>query len=246
MNGLISLENISLRPVSEEILELNAISKNYGLILSEEDAKDLSDTRNKALSENDRLEIGVGPVTDIIKKFCTSRYITNENYTYVLNEVTYLFYYIKTETDDKITDSDLIDELFDRFELYCRGSIDLLESRETERLIRKINSGDNYYKWYADRDELDYNSREGMRESPHNIVSEGYGDDYFERTGDTLADHDYYEKDIEYREEDDDETSLDAYDEFYNQAVVLDLENAVFNPDAAEENPADEDDEDDV
>ena len=101
MNGLISLENISMRPVSEEILALNAVSKKYGLILSEEDAKDLSDTRNRARSENDRLEIGAGSVTEIVKRFCTSRYLNNEDYAYVLNEVTYLFYYTQGSANNQ-------------------------------------------------------------------------------------------------------------------------------------------------
>lgn len=226
MNGLISLENVSLRPVSEEILALNEVSRNYGLVLSEEDARELSEMRNKAIVENERVEIGVGAVADIIKRFCTSRYITEENYTYVLNEVTYLFYFIKTETDDKISDADLIEELFTRFELYCRGSIDTLEGREVERIIRKINSGDNYYKWYRDRDELDYSDAVGSREAegiyedtdkPHTarqLSFSSYGEDFF--ADDTVADHDMYEDDLDYNADDFD-VSLDAFDEFYDQ-----------------------------
>lgn len=76
MNGLISLENMSLRPVSKEILELNEVSSKYGLVLTEEEARELSDTRNKSIVENDRVEIGTGAVTKIIERFCTSRYIT--------------------------------------------------------------------------------------------------------------------------------------------------------------------------
>ena len=49
MNGLISLENMSLRPVSKEILELNEVSSKYGLVLTEEEARELSDTRNKSI-----------------------------------------------------------------------------------------------------------------------------------------------------------------------------------------------------
>ena len=118
MNQLISIENISLRPVSKEILALNEVSSQYGLVLTEEEAGELSEKRNQSLVENERIEIGVGAVAEIIRRFCTSRYITKENYAYILNEVTYLFYYIKTETDDKISDGELIGELFERFELY--------------------------------------------------------------------------------------------------------------------------------
>lgn len=253
MNGLISFENLSLRPVSEEILALNEVSQNYGLVLTEEDAKELSEMRNKAIVENERVEIGVGAVPDIIKRFCTSRYVSKENYTYILNEVTYLFYYIKTETNDKISDHDLIEELFDRFELYCRGSIDTLEGREVERIIRKINSGDNYYKWYKDRDELDYNDEVGSREAggvyedtdkPHTarqLRFSSYGEDFFD--DDTVADHDMYEDEPDYNADDFD-ASLDAFDEFYDQAA---FENAQDEPkrDIAKEDMDDEEDKED-
>ncbi|MGN1409013.1 MAG: DUF6323 family protein [Eubacteriales bacterium] len=243
MNGLISIENMSLRPVTKELLDLNEITSKYGLTLSAEEAKELSDTRNTALIENDRVEMGCGAITKIIKKFCTSRYINREDYTYILNELVYLFYYIKTETDDKISDNDLINELFERFELYCRGSIDTLEGREVERLIRKINSGDNYYKWYADRDELDYTPEMGDRETPDNYVREEYGDDYFESVeSDGVADHDYYEEDYDDYEEDIDE--LDAFDEFLDSEAVMQREEKV-NPDAAIEDMDDEEDDDD-
>lgn len=237
MNSLISFENISLHPVSKEILELNSVSEQYGLTLTEDEARELSETRNTAVSENERVEIGSGPVIDIIKRFCTSRYITKENYTYILNEVTSIFYYIKTETDDKISDKDLLDELFQRFELQCRGSIDVLIGREAERIIRKVNSGENYYKWYADRDELDYDSKTGMREAPANVLDEEYGIEYFEDK-DTPADHDKYENEEKYDEEEDIESILDAYDEFLDSEA----EKNAFEPkrDVAKENPDDE------
>ncbi len=244
MNGLISLENMSLRPVSKEILALNEVSSKYGLVLTEEEARELSDTRNTAIVENERIEIGTGAVTKIIERFCTSRYITNENYTYVLNELTYLFYYIKTETDDKISDNALIDELFERFELYCRGSIDTLLGREAERIIRKVNSGENYVKWYADRDELNLKPGVGARETPDNYVREEYGDSYFESVdSDGLADHDYYEPDV-YEAADDDIDELDAFDEFLESEAVLQKEE-IMNPDVAKEDMDDDDEEDD-
>lgn len=226
MNQLISLENLSLQPVSEEILALNEVSMKYGLSLTEQDAKELSVMRGRAITENERVEIGVGIVPEIIKRFCTSRYVTEENYAYILNEITYLFYYIKTETDDKVDDKALLNELFTRFELYCRGSIDTLENREVERIIRKINSGDNYFNWYKDRDELDYNQGVGSREAPvefedadnphgaRTLRLSSYDENFF--TDDTVADHDMYEAELDYNGDEFD-ASLDAFDEFFAQ-----------------------------
>lgn len=220
MDGLISLENISLRPIERELLDLNAVSSNYGLTLSAEDAHSLSVMRNRSVKENERVEIGGGAVPQILKKFCTSRFVTQENYAYILEEVTYLFYYIKTETDDRISDGELIDELFNRFELECRGSIDTLEARESERIIRKVNSGENYRKWFADRDELDYTDAKGSREAPTEQVKEAYGENFFD--GDSPSDHDKYEKDVgEGAQADVEGFDLDAFDEFFDRAAVL-------------------------
>ena len=248
MNGLIAFEHIALQPVSREILDLNAVSQNYGLVLNEEEARELSDTRNTALTENERIETGVGAVAKIVRRFCTSHYVTQENYPHILNEVTALFYYIKTDTADKISDDELIDELFRRFELRCNGSIDTLVSVEGERIIRMVNSGDHYYEWYADRDELDYDSGTGAREAPSTSVYEAYGETYFDDEDDDLradgsrVDHNYYEDDDEYDYDEDDIFDVDAFDEFYDyDRAANDERNDYENPDAAREYDAKDD-----
>jgi hypothetical protein len=242
MKELISFENISLQPITESILSLNEITGRFGLVLSEKDARELSETRNKAVSENERIEIGTGAVPAIVEKFCRSRYVNNENFTYVLNEVTYLFYYIKTETDDRISDSELIDELFKRFELQCRGSIDVLENREVGRIIRKINSGDKYFEWYKDRDELDYDSRTGARDTPENMLEDQFGREHFEHE-ENFADHDKYESDSldVISSEADKIDYLDAFDEFLERESVLNKPEPERR-DVARENVSDEED----
>lgn len=160
MNALIklgdfALQSLASQPVDDKILALNDISKEHGLVLTPEDAKELSEVRARSLKDNERLEIGLGAMEGIIRRFSQSAFINQENYAYVIAEVTDLFYYIKTETDDKISDTELLDELYLRFEQRCRGSVDLLMSREGETLIRKINAGENYEKWYGATDRVD-------------------------------------------------------------------------------------------
>lgn len=155
MNALITLENFALQPVDDKILALNTVSQEYGLMLTPEDAKELSEIRERSLKDNERLEIGLGAMDGIIRRFSRSSFINQENYAYVIAEVTDLFYYIKTETDDKVSDNELLDELYLRFEQRCRGSVDLLVSQEGEILIRKINAGENYEKWFGETDSVD-------------------------------------------------------------------------------------------
>lgn len=231
MNGLISFKNFALntsQSVSREILELNEISREYGLVLSEEDAVELSETRNKALADNDRIEIGVGAIAEIIKRFSKSRYVNDDNYTYVLNEITDIFYYIKTETNDKVNDRELLDELFKRFELNCRGSMDLLLGREAERIIRKINSGENYGRWYG---RADMDSYEADRDTPENALRDEYDENLWS------ADEDYYLEDEEYDEDGDIDAELDSFDE-YLDALAYETDE-----DEPEEDDFDEEDE---
>lgn len=160
MNALIklgdfALQNLAAQPMDDKILALNEISQEHGLVLSPEDARELSEVRTRSLKDNERLEIGLGAMEGVIRRFSQSAFINQDNYAYVIAEVTDLFYYIKTETDDKISDTELLDELYLRFEQRCRGSIDLLLSREGEILIRKINAGENYEKWYGAVDRVD-------------------------------------------------------------------------------------------
>lgn len=235
MNGLISFENFALtapQSVSREILALNEYSREYGLVLSEEDATELSDTRNRALVDNERLEIGVGAVAEIIKRFSQSKYVNADNYPYVLNEVTEIFYYIKTETDDQIGDGDLVEELFRRFELSCRGSVELLLERETERIIRKVTSGDHYEKWYGREDGFD-----GMedRDAPTNVLREEYDEDVW-------SEEEAYLDEESYEEDDDIEAELNAFDDYFDWMAEEDNGEYYIQD---EENRYDKDDEED-
>ncbi len=204
MNSLISVEHLTPMPLTKEILALNEISGEHGLVLTEEEARELSETRRDALVENDRIEAGAGAVPLIVRRFCASRFATKENYAYILNEITDIFYYIKTETDDGIGDEELIDELFNRFELNCRGDMDMLEAREVERLIRKINAGDRYAAWYAEDDAFE----KGARETPDNLLAETREED-----GEPSADDEAYES-VNREMEEEERVDLDPYEDF--------------------------------
>lgn len=128
-----------------KLLELNDDTIQKGLLLSETDAKELIDTRNKSLSDYNRIEIGIGVLPKIIEKFSESTFIHQSNYTEILNELVDIFYYIKTEVRDKIRDNDLIDLMWDYFENKCFGSIELMAGRELEILIKYIHGGRTSY-----------------------------------------------------------------------------------------------------
>jgi hypothetical protein len=150
-----SLTQIQNREYSRQIMALNDVTAQNGLVLSEADAYDLVETRNKSLADNHRVEIGIGIVAKIIEKFCASTFIHQPNYAETLNELVEIFYYIKTEAKDKISDTDLLDLMWDYFENRSFGSMELMTGRELETLLKYIYEDRKDYSLDIDDD---YNS----------------------------------------------------------------------------------------
>lgn len=125
-----------------EIVRCNQTTSRYGLVLCEADAAELDITRNEALEKLGRIEFAGGSINKLIMEFCDSPYLNMSNYTETLNELVQIFYYFKNETLDEVDDDDLISSMKRYFDETCRGSLDLLETRDLENLARKIRYGE--------------------------------------------------------------------------------------------------------
>lgn len=137
----------SLEAQCNKLLETNQESQKYGLILTEDAAKEIVQVRNETLRYCGRVELAINPVLRLIENFCTSSFINQDEYQSTINELQEMFYYLKNETEDEIRDNELIDmmrEYFDEFE----GSLDLLwEKMDTySRNSRSINQWMHYFK----------------------------------------------------------------------------------------------------
>ncbi|HHW23938.1 MAG TPA: DUF6323 family protein [Bacillota bacterium] len=132
------LENAA---ITRDLLATNERTAEYGLVLTESQARELVEIRNRSLRENERIELGSGAILQIIDKFCTSSYINSQNYAQTLGELLDIFYYFKTESRDRISDKDLIDIMYELFEGPCHGSTELLAGRDLESLLRYVNEG---------------------------------------------------------------------------------------------------------
>jgi len=124
-----------------EIINCNEITYQYGLVLSQEEALDLVETRAIALSSNGRIEFAGGIINKLIIEFCDSPYLSQFNYSETLNELVETFYYFKNETLDEIGDDELISLMKTYFDQNCQGSIELLQNRELENYARNIRYG---------------------------------------------------------------------------------------------------------
>jgi hypothetical protein len=143
MNEPFSLiPNEAIRQLAvNEIVRCNETSLQYGLVLKETDAVELADTRREALDKLGRIEFSGGAITKLITGFCDSPYLTQSNYAETLHELVEAFYYFKNETLDEVDDDDLIEAMKRYFDETCRGSLDLLETRDLENLARKLRYG---------------------------------------------------------------------------------------------------------
>lgn len=124
-----------------EVLKCNNYTEHFGLVLTQQQALELVETRSISLQANGRIEFGGGVVDKIIKEFCDSPYISMHNYTHTLHELIEMFYYYKNETMDLISDYDLIKFMKSAFDSVCQGSLDILSGRELYHLAKRLRFG---------------------------------------------------------------------------------------------------------
>ena len=111
-----------------EILNLNEESQIYGLTLSQEDVKEIINSRDNTLKNYGRIELDIGVTKMIIENLYKSQYTDKDDYVYLINDLHEIFYYLKNETLDKISDVEII-EIIDEFYNNCSGRIDILQEK---------------------------------------------------------------------------------------------------------------------
>ena len=138
-NGGIS--EIEKRYISKEMMLLNDKTAEYGITLSEKDCADIAECRYESLKENERIEVGLGAVQKIIESFCDSGYVSQNNFTEIVEGLLECFYMIKSETFDKVSDEEVLDFLKYLFENECGGEVSkIYDSALLENFIREKNS----------------------------------------------------------------------------------------------------------
>ena len=125
------------------VLECNKKTEQYGLVLSEEEAKGLMLSRKDSLVNSQRVEFGEGILPKIIYYFCDSQYINQDTYADNLDQLQEIFYQYKNETMDDITDDELLDFMRKQFEEVCFGDLDYLSNTCLERFSRAVRSDNN-------------------------------------------------------------------------------------------------------
>ena len=141
-------KDFSLEPVraqmlmeTQELRDSNEFSIKYGLMISENQIQNLVQRRFETLRDTGRIEFGEGVLKKLIYAFCDSPYIHQLNYEETLLELQDAFYYFKNETDDRLSDDELIEYMKETFEGKAQGSIEYLTGTSLEELRRNARHG---------------------------------------------------------------------------------------------------------
>lgn len=121
-----------------KILNCNKFLKDYGLSLSQKDVEQIIEKRIETLKQTKRIELGEWVIEKIIKEFCDSAYISQENFVRTLYELIDIFYYYKNETNDMISDDELIKFMRKYYDELANGDLEYLAGTIMEKMKNNI------------------------------------------------------------------------------------------------------------
>lgn len=128
------------------VVKTNETTEQFGLSLTEQDAKLILEERKNSLMEQKRIEFGEGIAAKIIYEFYDSDYIHQSNYVDTIVRLQEIFYLYKNEMQDEITDDELLHLMKEQFENICFGDLDYLESTCLANFAKAIRAGYGGYK----------------------------------------------------------------------------------------------------
>ena len=147
MNNPNWLEQLSYQTQLAKLLEINSFTESFGLSLSPEEARLILAERNHTLKDQKRVEVGSGILPELIREFCDSAYLTQDNYVETLIRLQEIFFLYKNEMMDEISDSELLHFMKEQFETICCGDLDYLEGSCLNIFAQAIRAGYRDYRY---------------------------------------------------------------------------------------------------
>ena len=129
---------IQLAAAAQELQACNETIDRYGLSLSRTDTQAIVLGRAEALAATDRVEFGGGVARDLVLTFAGSPHVSQATFVDTVIELQELFYELKNEFLEQLTDDDLIKKMRTLFDEYAEGDVDLLDEALFEGLVRVV------------------------------------------------------------------------------------------------------------
>ena len=125
---LSSLNNSMINIQKNEILNLNERSQEYGLILTPDDVENIVKSRNHTLNSYGRIDLNMDVTKEIMEILYKSQFTDKDDYVEMINDLVEIFYFLKNETLDEISDKEII-EIIGEFYEETRGRIDNIQDK---------------------------------------------------------------------------------------------------------------------
>lgn len=119
----------------------NDRSARYGLVLSEAGLVRLLEERSDVLRQTRRLEVGQGVLPLLVDAFRSSPYLLSSNYEETLSLLQELFYHLKNECRDLVSDQELVEAMALIFNEAAQGSVDFLADLDWQTIYRVAVTG---------------------------------------------------------------------------------------------------------
>lgn len=122
--------------LQNDLLKLNENSFEYGLKLSNEDVEIIVEWREISLKHMGRIDLGIDVTKKIVEFIYKSQYTNREDYLEAVVDIQDIFYYLKNETLELISDDDAIELISNVYERFC-GEIKNIQA-EVEDYSKKF------------------------------------------------------------------------------------------------------------
>jgi len=150
-------DQTQLAAAARELESINQLIGHHGLSLSIQDVRALVVGRAEALQVTERVEFGGGVAKDLVLAFASSPHVSQTTFVGTILELQELFYEVKNESLEQVTDDELIAKMRSLFDDYAKGDLDLLGEALLEGLARHVREeavgGDAVAEYAADSDD---------------------------------------------------------------------------------------------
>lgn len=162
MSGELDLQLILQEKTKKDVAVLTNMNQklsHFGIVLSEQEAKEIVFKRNESLKKHGRVEFGEEILNKLIFEFCDSDYIENEDFTDTISKLTDVFYCFQIRSGDTLSDDEMLHFMKEQFDGVCKGDLEYLEQTVIPAYIQKLREGyadyrtNDGYGEYTDLDE---------------------------------------------------------------------------------------------
>lgn len=127
-NSIILHKNFNNKLATEKIFKSNETSIKFEIVLKDTDILNLLEVQSNTLKSLNRIEFGTGIIDKLNLELCDSAYVRPSQYEEILEYFIELFYYLKNECFDILSDDELIKDIRTAFDnshgsLFLTGDI---------------------------------------------------------------------------------------------------------------------------